>query len=76
MVSGAVEKDLRFVFQPAKGARVNHAVAITLEFGAPGGRRLGKNAAARFGAELGVGGKGLPLSLFEFFFGAGHDADA
>jgi hypothetical protein len=74
MVSGAVEKDLRFVFQPAKRPRVNHPVAIPLKFRAPGGRRLREKAAARLSAQLGVRGEGLPLSLFEFFFGTRHGA--
>ena len=40
VVAGAVEKNLRLVFQPAEGARVDHAVAVALVLRAPDGRRL------------------------------------
>ena len=48
MVPGAVEKNLRLVFQAAKSARMNDAGAITLKFGAIGVTRLGKLPAPRF----------------------------
>ena len=41
MIARAVEENLRLVFQAAKGARVDDAVAVALEFGAPQGRRFG-----------------------------------
>ena len=40
VVAGAIEKHLRLVFQPAKGARVNDAVAVALIMRAPLGRRF------------------------------------
>ncbi len=48
MVAGAIEKNLRLVFQAAKSARMNDAGAIALKFGAIGVTRLGKLPAARF----------------------------
>src|SRR2546423_3280327 len=48
MVPGAVEKNLRLVFQAAKSARMNDASAITLKFGAIGVTQLGKLPASRF----------------------------
>jgi hypothetical protein len=38
MITGAVEEDLRLVFEPAEGAAVDDAVAVPLELGAPGRR--------------------------------------
>jgi hypothetical protein len=38
MVAGAVEKNLRLVFEPAEGARMDDAVAVALVMGAPFGR--------------------------------------
>ena len=35
MVAGAVEENLRLVFQPAKGARMDDAIAVALIMGAP-----------------------------------------
>ena len=45
MIAGAVEENLRLVFQAAKGARVDHAVAVALVFRAPQGRRFGMDPA-------------------------------
>jgi hypothetical protein len=35
MVSGAVEKDLRFILEPAEGARVNDAIPVAPDLAAP-----------------------------------------
>ena len=40
MVAGAVEKNLRLVFEPAEGARMDDAVAVALVMRAPLGRRF------------------------------------
>ena len=40
MVAGAVEKNLRLVFEPAEGARMDDAVAVALVMRAPVGRRF------------------------------------
>ena len=73
MVARAVEKNLRLVFEPAEGARVDDAVTVALVLGAPFGRRLGMFAAARVAAELREGREDLPLDLLQFLSGAGHD---
>ncbi len=52
MVAGAVEKNLRLVFEPAKRAGMNHAVAVALVMRAPERRLLGKFPSARVAAEL------------------------
>ncbi len=41
MIAGAVEKNLRLVFEPAEGARMDDAVAVALIMRAPVGRRFG-----------------------------------
>ena len=48
MVAGAVEENLRLVFQTTKGSRMNDASPIALEFGSISVRRLGKSPAAGF----------------------------
>ena len=72
MVAGAVEEDLGLVFQAAKGARVDDAVAVALVFGAPQRGRFRMNPAARIGAELGVRGQSLAFPFFELFSGTRH----
>ena len=72
MVARAVQEHLRLVFEPAKRARVNDAVAIALVVGAPVGRFFRILAAAGVRAELGVRREVLPLQLFQFFAGARH----
>src|ERR1035441_10842883 len=76
VVAGAVEKNLRFVFKPSEGARMNDAVAVTLVLGAPFGRQFGIFAAASVAAELRVGRENLAFDLFEFLSGAGHGSNA
>ena len=66
VVAGAVEKYLRLIFQAAKCARMDDAVAIALIMGAPFGRRFVMNASASIGAELGVGSEELPFALLQF----------
>ena len=72
VIAGAVEKNLRFVFEPAKSARMNYPVAVALVMRAPFGRRFRMFAAARVTAELRAGREDLPLDLFQFLTGAGH----
>src|SRR5215469_6163078 len=52
MVAGAVKKDLRFIFEPAEGARMDDAVAVALVLCAPLGRWFLVFAPAGIGAEL------------------------
>src|SRR5437870_601428 len=73
MIAGAVEKDLRFVFQASKRAGMDYAIPIPLVFSAPFGRRLAVLAPAGVGAELGVRGEVLLFELLEFLSRAGHD---
>jgi hypothetical protein len=73
MIAGAVEKNLRFVFEPAKSARMNNPVAVALVMRAPIRRRFRMFATARVAAELRTGRENLPLDLFKFLTGAGHD---
>src|SRR5262245_45968140 len=72
MIAGAIEEHLRFVFETAERARMDHAVAIPLILGAPVGRGFFIFAAAGIGAELSVRGKSLSLESFEFDAGARH----
>ena len=66
MVAGAVKENLGFIFEAAKGAGMDDAVAVALVMGAPFGWRFVVDAAAGGGAELGVRGEELPFALFEF----------
>ena len=72
MVAGAVEKNLRLVFQPAEGARMDDAVAVALVMRAPFRRGLLVFASARVAAELRVGRENLAFDLFQFLTGARH----
>ena len=73
MVAGAVEENLRLVFQPAKGARVDDAVAVALVFAcASRAAASGCFAPAGVAAELRVGREDLPFELFQFLTRAGH----
>ena len=54
VIAGAVEKNLRFVFEPAKSARMNDPVAVALVMRPPIGRRFRMFATARVPAELRV----------------------
>src|SRR5438552_13859454 len=47
MIARAVQKNLRFVFEPAKRARVNDARAVALKLGAISMTRFGIFSAAR-----------------------------
>jgi hypothetical protein len=73
MVARAIQKNLRLVFEPAEGARMNDAVAVALVLGAPFRRRFGTFATAGVTAELREGRKDLPLDLLQFLSRAGHD---
>jgi hypothetical protein len=73
VIAGAVEENLRLVFEAAKCARVNDAIPITLVLGAPLGRRFNEFSTARVATELRVRREGLPFDLFQFFSRAGHE---
>ena len=66
VVAGAVEKDLGLVFQTAKRAGVDHAVAVALVFGAPERAGLRVGASAGVAAELGVRREDLAFDLSSF----------
>ena len=72
VVAGAVEKDLRLVFEPAEGARVNDSIAVPLVLRAPFGRRLPVLAPARVGAELRIRRQALAFQRLQFLSCAGH----
>ena len=76
MVASAVEEDLRFVFEPAKRARVNDAVAVALIMCAPVGRLFGVFASSGVGAELGVRREALAFELLQFFARPGHGSNS
>src|ERR1035437_8778055 len=76
MVAGAVEKNLRLVFEPAKGARVDESVAVALIMRAPFGRNFLVFTTASVAAELCVRRENLAFDLFEFLSGAGHGSNA
>ena len=73
MVTSAVEENLRFVFQPSKGSRVNDAVAIPLKIRAPNMGRLFKGSSAGVRAELRVRRQSLPLVGLQLFARLRHD---
>src|SRR5262245_57660462 len=72
MIAGAIEKDLRLIFEAAKRARVDHAVAIPLVVSPPFGRVFFEFAAARVSTELGIRREDLPLAFFQLKARAGH----
>jgi hypothetical protein len=74
VIAAAVEENLRLVFEPAKGLRVDHAVAVALVLRPPERRFFALLAAAGVGAELRVRREGLAFTLFKFFAGLGHVA--
>src|ERR1700761_7703138 len=73
MIAGAIEEDLRFVFKAAESARMNDAVAVALEIGAPKRRGFFVNAAATFGAKLGVGSERTAFPFLQFLSGTRHE---
>src|ERR1035437_2997908 len=73
MVAAAVEKNLRLVFESAKGAGMNDAVAVALIMRAPFGRDFLVFTAASVAAELRVGRENLAFDLFKFLTSAGHN---
>src|SRR5256886_9890859 len=76
MVAAAVQEDLGFIFEPAKGARVNDAIAVALIMCAPVGRFFGVFASAGVGAELRVRREDLAFQLLQFFARAGHGSNS
>ena len=67
MVAGAVEKNLRFVFEAAERARMNNACTIALKFGAIGVTRLIVLPPARFARFLRDGRERSALPLLHLF---------
>jgi hypothetical protein len=67
MVAGAVEKNLRLIFEAAERARMNDARTIPLKFGAIGVTRLTVLPSARFARFLGNGRERYALPLLHFF---------
>src|SRR5258708_29483473 len=72
MIAGAIEKNLRLVFEAAEGARMDDAVAVALIMRAPNGGQFGKFASPHVTAELRVMRKDLTFDLFQFLSRAGH----
>src|ERR1019366_1849043 len=72
MVAGTIEENLRLVFEPAEGARVDDTVAVALLMCAPFGRSFFVFAAAGVTAELCVRREDLALNLFQLQSGARH----
>ena len=67
MVAGAVEKNLRLIFEAAERARMNDARAIPLKFGAIGVTRLTVLPPARFPRFLSNGRQRCALPLLHLF---------
>src|SRR3954469_12490681 len=66
MVAGAVEENLRLIFQTPEGARVNDAGAISLKFGSITVAAFGILPAARLARFLGVRSQGPSLDSLHF----------
>src|SRR5262249_17706131 len=67
MVAGAVEKNLRLVFQAAECAGMNYARTVALKFGAIGVTRLSVLPPARVAGFLSNRGERCALSLLHLF---------
>src|SRR6266576_1703374 len=67
MVTGAIEKNLRFVFQAAERARMNDACTIALKFGAIGVTRLRVLPPARSARFLSKGRERCAFPLLRLF---------
>ena len=67
MIAGAVEKNLRLIFQAAESARMNNARTIALKFGAIGVTRLRVLPPARFAGFLGKRRKRRTFPLLHLF---------
>jgi hypothetical protein len=65
VIPGAIQKHLRFVLQPPKGAAVDDPVAVPLELGPPDRRLLLMNPSTAVTAVLGKRRKKLPLTPFK-----------
>src|SRR5262249_51808963 len=75
VVASAVEEDLGLVLEPAKSARVNDAVTVSLIMRAPLRRCLLIYATAGLGAELGVRSERLTLLLLQLLPRHRHRTD-
>src|ERR1019366_8007826 len=75
MIAGAVEENLRLVFEPAERARVDDAVAVALELRAPDGRGFLELPSACGVAELREGREDLAFDLFELWSRARHGSN-
>ena len=67
MIAGAVEKNLRLIFQPAKGARMDDPRTVALKFRAEIMTRLGIFSPARFTGFLRKRSEDAALVRFHFF---------
>lgn len=72
MIPCAVEEDLGFIFETAKGAGMDDAGAVALEFGAVGVGRFLVFASGGKAGFLGVGSEGGDFHAFEILSGAEH----
>jgi len=75
VVAGAVQEDLRLVFQAGGKRASDDAVAVALVLGAPFGGGSGYFRPREPAAELGVGREISRSSLLEFLARAGHATD-
>ena len=67
MIAGAVQENLRLIFQPAKRPRMNDAGPVALEFRAIGVARLGKFSSPRVAGFLRERREHSSLVRFHFF---------
>jgi hypothetical protein len=72
MIAGAVEKNLGFVFEPAKSAGMNHAIAVALVLSAPQGRFLRMPASPAVTAELRERRERAAFDVFKFLTKTRH----
>ena len=63
---------MSFVFQPAEGPGMDHAVTVTLIMSAPLRGWFAEFSSSRLGAELCVPGEALAFPFFQRFASARH----
>ena len=73
MVAGAVEEDLRLVFEPTEGAAVDDTVAVPLKIRAQTVLWVWKGPSARVGGLLRIGCEKLVFELLQFDAIAWHN---